>query len=324
MNKIVSVRQISSSVIKSDKNLAISISTKDVDRKKSLIKQYGLISLPVVSEDLEGSFSLIKGESDLWAIRELGIDYTDVVVVDSKDQSEIAKLKLILCTLKNDNTALVEGMILQQLLSSKKFSQRDLALIVGKSVSWISKRLNLVTRLNKSVCNMVKQKLIPPQIAQEIAKLPEEVQYDFAVNVIKDGISKSKVEKLVNKHNSKNCTKTEKDMIIHKPIKAEQMLKEKVSQKDSINEGDNNKEMSPLITKLNSLITLSSQTQGLIEVLDQKQLLSTQLLACTTQEYLLKLSSVIKKRYVHPIQPHFSPGKISILLKKEGDEIANR
>jgi len=324
MNKITSVRQISSSVIKSDKNLAISINTNDIDRKKNLIKQYGLISLPVVSEDLEGSFSLIKGESDLWAIRELGIDSTDVVVVDAKDQSELVKLKLILCTLKSDNTALVEGMMLQQLLSSKKFSQRDLALIVGKSVSWISKRLNLVTRLNKSVCDMVKQKLILPQIAQEIAKLPENVQHDFSVNVIKEGVAKSKVEKLVNKHNSKSCTKSEKDMIIHNPTKAEQFLRGKISQKDSINEGDNNKEMSPLTTKLNSLITLSSQTQGLIEVLDQKQLLSTQLLACTTQEYLQKLIFVIKKRYNQTIQPQFSPGKTSVLSKKEGDEIGTR
>jgi len=324
MDQKTSVTKIPTSTIKSDRPLSISVTDSDIDRHRKIIKEYGLMSVPVVSMELEGSYSLLRGEGELWALRELGVESTDAVVVKSEDNLETAKLRLLLCTLKDNNCALTEGMVLKQLLQSDKFTQKELASIAGKSISWVSKRLNLVTRLSPSACKMVRQKQLCPHSAQEIAKLPENVQFDFAVNVVKDSIPKSKVEKLVRKHNLKSCKKKLKDMIIHSPLKAMQTLKDKKLTDSTENSDNDTKDLRSLLLKINLLIKVSSQAQGIIELLDEKQLSDTRFLAKTSYDYMQKLNAVIKRRYGLVSYPQFSPGKIDISYKKEGDQFADR
>ena len=63
---------------------------------------------------------------------------------------------------------------LKELLSSGEVNQRELASLLGKSVSWVSKRLSLVQRLSEGVVHLVSARQLCPQTAQEIARLPSE------------------------------------------------------------------------------------------------------------------------------------------------------
>ena len=74
--------------------------------------------------------------------------------------------------------------------------------MVGRSVSWVNKRLALAERLASSVVELVRAGHLCPHTAQEIARMPGDVQQTFANKVITERLAKSVVERLVGTYNN--------------------------------------------------------------------------------------------------------------------------
>jgi ParB family chromosome partitioning protein len=89
--------------------------------------------------------------------------------------------------------------------------------MLGKSVSWVNKRINLITRLHPAVREMLTLRRICPHSAQEIARLPVEIQHAFATKVVQEGIPKSAVEVLVETYNKDGCPDSFKEQILECP-----------------------------------------------------------------------------------------------------------
>ena len=89
--------------------------------------------------------------------------------------------------------------------------------MLKKSKSWISKRQSLALRLTDAVKGMVKDGAICARTAEEIARLPEDIQVSFACNVVRDGLSKTSVEQLVSLYAREDSGSALRETIVASP-----------------------------------------------------------------------------------------------------------
>ncbi len=220
------VKEVEMAIVRSNNYLSLTTNEKDVDRCVKAIREYGLLTPLVVRPSDSGGYIVISGECELKALREIGIKKIEAVVVDCNDKIEANKLSLLLSSLRKEQSPISEGLMLQNLLQTKSYTQADIAYLVGKSISWISKRITLIERLNDNVLKLVADKKLCCHSAQEIARLPQGMQYKFAIKVVTDNIPKSAVEKLVVSYNNRATTKSIKETIVDNPKDALSLINE--------------------------------------------------------------------------------------------------
>jgi hypothetical protein len=90
--------------------------------------------------------------------------------------------------------------------------------LLKKSKSWISKRQSLALRLSEDVKEMVKDGLICARAAEEISRLPDEMQFAFAGKVVRDGLSKTNVGQLVSLYTKEETGSAVRDAIMETPL----------------------------------------------------------------------------------------------------------
>ena len=208
---------IDMSCVQDNKNLALSVTENDIARCTGAIRQYGLLSLPVVGRFQDNTQTILSGECEFLALRGMGVRTVDVVEVRLGGMEEGDKLALLLSSLKKSPNSLSEGLLLKRLLLTGRYTQSEIGAIVGKSISWVNKRLSLVTRLDPAVQELVMAKRLCPHSAQEISRLPEKIQHRFAQKIVMDEIPKSAVEKLVTAYNTDDCPDILRKTIINDP-----------------------------------------------------------------------------------------------------------
>lgn len=197
--------------------LAMSVQETEVQHCLEGIKQYGLLNPLVLSRGNDETYTVIAGSCELQALRRLKIRRTDAVIVSGLAPGQTHQLSLHLLSLRSCKDSLSEAFLVQNLLRNQQLSQSDVAKMVGRSVSWVSKRALLAERLNPSVQKMIMEKIIPARSAQEIAKLPPEVQHAFATRVVSESLPKSAIESLVTAYNRVDTTAAVKRQILESP-----------------------------------------------------------------------------------------------------------
>ena len=203
--------------VQANKILSVGLDTRDIERCKRAAKEYGALSPPVVGKIPDGGKVVLSGGVEFVALREMGAREMDAVAVDIKSEDDGAKISLLLSSLQRSPDALSEGMLIQKALKTGDMNQRQICGIVGKSAAWVSKRLALVTRLNPGVREYVSRQLLDPGSAQEIARLPAEIQYEFANSAVRDNLPKSTIEKLVSGFTSEGCPDAVRRQIVEDP-----------------------------------------------------------------------------------------------------------
>lgn len=190
---------------------------RDIERCKRAAKEFGALTPPVVGKLPSGSRIVLNGGCEFAALREMGAREMNAVAVDIRNEEDGAKISLLLASLKRSPDALCEGMLIQQALDAGDVTQSQICAIIGKSAAWVSKRLALVTRLDPGVREFVSRQLLDPGSAQDIARLPADKQYEFAVGVVRDHLPKSAIEKLVSGFAVEECPDAVKRQIIEDP-----------------------------------------------------------------------------------------------------------
>ncbi len=191
------IQEVDIKAIQGNRMLGIGASKSQKIPCAKSIRQYGLIMPIVTVEKPSGGLMVLKGDNELTVLQEMNVDKADVFVTSIKDKGDIGKAILLLSSLHKELNHISEGLILKEILELKQYNQKQLAVQLMKSESWISKRLSLAEHLNDNVAAMVLGKELCPSIAQNIAQLPKDKQHAFAMNVYSNNIPKSSVEKLV-------------------------------------------------------------------------------------------------------------------------------
>lgn len=302
------IKEVPMARIQSHGSLAVSLEDRDVDRCVKVIRHYGVLQPLVVQACADGNHRVLSGECELRALRELGATQTKAVVVPVGDALEADKISLLLLSLRQTTHALSEGLILRELLQSGKVNQRELACLLGKSVSWVSKRMSLVQRLSADVVHLVSTRRLCPQTAQEIARLPAEAQVDFAQRVIRDHVPKSGVEKLVSVFNAPHTPDSLKQAILCHPKETASRLPEGMAalRKKSLTPAEEDKPLR-LQSGLIWLLKLVAELEGLLVSLPAEQITPRTALLTQCQETTARFSRLLTAKLGQ--EGAVSPGK---------------
>ena len=218
--RISKVKEIDVAAVAGNKTLAAAVDRRAVERCKETIERLGFVHTPVVGATKDGKRLILSGQCGLTALRELGIKKMDAVEVDAAgDGGDMAKLSLLLMSLQERPGALCEGLLLQEAVGAG-VSRTEIQALLGKSASWVSNRISLVTRLDGNVYEMVKSGLLDPRSAQEVARLPAEAQFTFAEAAVREGLPKSAIDSLVASYNDAGCPDAAKAQILGDPRSA--------------------------------------------------------------------------------------------------------
>lgn len=203
--------------IEKDPILALDTSEKDVEKYERVAKAYGNVAPAIVGQSGK-AYHILSGQARLEACVHHGIEEIPVIVAEVREEAEQMKLALLLSTVREEGGALSEGAFIDALLTRHGVTRRELMGLLKKSKSWISKRQSLALRLSESVKCMVKDGVICARTAEEIAKLPEEIQVTFASNVVRDGLSKSSVGQLVSLYTRSERESALRGAILDSPL----------------------------------------------------------------------------------------------------------
>lgn len=210
------IEEIPTRAIQGNSILAMSVDSRELDRCEKTLRQYGVIQ-PVVVRRVEDRYQVLGGECEHRVLAGMHRSKTPAVVVEGLGDTEAGRLALLLCALKKSPCALSEGLLLKELCRSRQHSQTEMASLVGRSVSWVNKRLALAERLGTSVVEMVQSGLLSPHVAQEIARMPSDVQQAFASKVVTQRLAKSAVERLVSTYNRQTIPEELRKAVLEDP-----------------------------------------------------------------------------------------------------------
>jgi len=124
-----------------------------LDRLIASLVRDGQMS-PVLVVPVEDRYILIDGYARVAALRKLGEDIIQAVEIEL-DETEALLLHHRLASAR-ERSALEEGWFVQLLVEKHGLSQEEVAQALGRSVSWVSRRLGLADKLPEEVQELVR------------------------------------------------------------------------------------------------------------------------------------------------------------------------
>lgn len=93
-------------------------------------------------------------------------------VIDCDD-----RLAAIICCTSNlltrELSVLEEAYMISRLISDENFTMTEIGKLFSRSKSWVSRRLTLLTQLDRKMKKEMEQGFLHPRVAQELARLPQ-------------------------------------------------------------------------------------------------------------------------------------------------------
>lgn len=197
--------------------LAMSIGKKEVEKYERVTNAYGNVTPAIVGQN-GNAYRMLAGQSSFEACVRTGIKDIPVIIAKMDSEADEMKLALLLSTVRKDGSPLSEGAFIDALVTRHGVTRNELLVLLKKSKSWLSKRQSLVLNLTDEVKEMVKTGVICARTAEEVAKLPRNVQASFASRVAMDGLSKTDAGRLVGLYIQKESSPALQDAIINSPF----------------------------------------------------------------------------------------------------------
>jgi len=166
----------------------------DIAMLKS-IQRYGQIS-PVVCVKVGKGYELIDGFKRLRACRKLNRPALKAKTVALSERACKAAIIQLNRTGRSINE-MEEALVLQSLYREDRLTQIEIAVLVGRHKSWVSRRLSLIERLSEEVQEDIRLGLISVVSGRELTKLPRGNQRAAANAVLKHRLSTRETEKLI-------------------------------------------------------------------------------------------------------------------------------
>lgn len=162
--------------------------------ERSLIK-YGQLS-PVVCVRVGAGYEMIDGFKRLHASRRLHRPTLTARVLTTTARASKAAI-IQLNRTGGSISDLEEAMVLQSLYREDKVSQPELALLLGRHKSWVSRRIALIEKVSEDVQHDIRLGLLSVVSGLEVARLPRCNQKDAAAAIIKHRFTTRETAKLI-------------------------------------------------------------------------------------------------------------------------------
>lgn len=165
---------------------------------ESSIKEHGVIQ-PILITKVENGYQIVAGERRWRAAKNAGLK-TVPVVVKALSNKEIAEIALIENLQREDLNDIEEGLAYQDLIKEYKFTQEQVAHLVGKSRSHITNTMRLLKLDDKSI-NAINEKLITGGHGRALLALEDLGKRHLLLKqVIDESLSVREAERLVSKY----------------------------------------------------------------------------------------------------------------------------
>lgn len=135
------------------------------------IAQYGQVTPVVVGQPAGSKYEMVDGFKRYRAGKKLGLKSLSCRVLKGKDRA-LKSAMLYLNTQVSSIGDLEQGMIIQSFYKEDGLSQVEIAKLLGRHKSWVSRRLSLVERLSDEVIEQMRLGLVSSSIGRELALLP--------------------------------------------------------------------------------------------------------------------------------------------------------
>lgn len=166
----------------------------DAAMEKS-IRAYGQLS-PVVCARAEIGYELIDGFKRLRACRRLQKESLTVRVLDASER--VCKAAIIQLNRSGRSIGhMEEAMVLHSLYRDDKLTQPEIALLMGRHKSWVSRRISLIEKVSEDVQRDIRLGLLSVVSGREVARLPRGNQKEATDAILKHRLSTREVTKLI-------------------------------------------------------------------------------------------------------------------------------
>ena len=156
---------------------------------------YGQLS-PVVCVKTPGGLELIDGFKRLRASRQLQRASIQIIFLETTERACKAGM-IRLNRIARSITDLEEALILHSLHREDGVPQMEIATLVGRDKSWVSRRISLVEDLHEEVKRHLSLGLVCVSVCREVAKLPRGNQPEVLSKILEHRLGKREVAELV-------------------------------------------------------------------------------------------------------------------------------
>ena len=132
---------------------------------------------PIVTRDDGKRFILIDGFKRCEAAKILGLNLISITIPGEEPS---VKAYMYLLNRKSGFTNIEEGMLVRELVEVDGFMQVEVATMMERHKSWVSRRLEMIRSLTPAIVEDLKLGLLPPGSAIALARLPQCNQPDLA------------------------------------------------------------------------------------------------------------------------------------------------
>ena len=145
---------------------------------RSLEKQGQLT--PIVTTNDGKRLILIDGFKRCEAAKILGLTLINITV---PSEGPLMKAHMYLLNKKGGYTMIEEGMLVRELVEVDGLLQVEVAAMIERHKSWVSRRLEMIRALSPQIVEDLKLGLLPPGSAVALARLPQCNQPDLAATI---------------------------------------------------------------------------------------------------------------------------------------------
>ena len=213
------LEMVSASQVKRLPGIKGNASAKEVKKAREFAEKRGC-HMPVILSDEGGSMTLLSGEATYRACLEGKAAKIPAVIVQTGGGADDLMFALQSAQLGGAPDAISASAAIVQLIDRYGVPRKSIAESLGKSAAWVNRMEGLSRNLSEAVQRMVAEGQLPSRSAQEVARLPAEVQASFAASAANDFLSKDNIQALVNRYLDEGTGPEERERIVRAPWQA--------------------------------------------------------------------------------------------------------
>lgn len=180
------------------------------------IKKYGIVQPVIVRKKDNGNYELIAGERRLRAAKNAQLEKIPVVIKEYNNR-ESAEIALIENLQREDLNPIEEGKAYESIIKKYDLTQEEMSQIAGKSRSYITNTLRLLTFPDAIQKLLQSKKLTTGQARPLLALKTVAEQLKLAKKIVEEGLSARQVEKILGE---KTTPKPKKEVQISTYLRA--------------------------------------------------------------------------------------------------------
>ena len=180
------------------------------------IKKYGIVQPVIVRKKDNGNYELIVGERRLRAAKNAQLEKIPVVIKEYSNR-ESAEIALIENLQREDLNPIEEGKAYESIIKKYELTQEEMSQIAGKSRSYITNTLRLLTFPDAIQKLLQSKKLTTGQARPLLALKTVAEQLKLAKKIVEEGLSARQVEKILGE---KTIPKPKKEVQISTYLRA--------------------------------------------------------------------------------------------------------